>query len=64
MPATKVKTKKSCCKSGPRCKRCPVVLKRLEGSGLAQRVGKRTFELDPALKKRQLKRARRRRIPA
>jgi hypothetical protein len=54
-----IKTKKRCCKSGPRCKRCPVVLKRLERAGLAERVGKRRFEL-PVVSKKQMKRARRR----
>jgi hypothetical protein len=34
----KVKAKKKCCKDGPRCKRCPVVLKKLEKAGLARRV--------------------------
>lgn len=60
MPALTIKTKKSCCKSGPRCKRCPVVLKRLERADLAERTGKRTFELRVELSKKQLKRARRR----
>ena len=32
-----VKPKKTCCKSGPRCKRCPVVMKRLAKQGLAER---------------------------
>ncbi len=35
-----VRAKKKCCKDGPRCKRCPVVLKRLERAGRAERVGK------------------------
>ncbi len=35
-----IKPKKKCCKSGPRCKRCPVVLKRLQKQGLAERRGK------------------------
>jgi hypothetical protein len=55
-----VKVKKKCCKSRPRCKRCPVVLKRLEGQGLAERQSKRRYELSPSLKKRQLKGARQR----
>jgi hypothetical protein len=41
----KVEAKSRCCKDKPRCKRCPVVLKRLEGAGLAQRTGKRTYVL-------------------
>ena len=31
MPTTLVKTKKKCCKSGPRCKKCPAVYKQLAG---------------------------------
>ena len=36
-----MKTKRSCCKDRPRCKRCPVVWKRLETAGHAERTGKR-----------------------
>jgi hypothetical protein len=43
--AEKMKTKRPCCQSTKRCKRCPVVLKRLEKAGLAQRTGKRTYAL-------------------
>jgi hypothetical protein len=32
-----VKPKKRCCQSRPRCKRCPVVMKRLHKAGLAER---------------------------
>ena len=50
----RVKTKKKCCKSGPRCKRCPVVCKRLEREGMAVRESKRVWTLvdvtKPALK--------------
>jgi hypothetical protein len=38
-----VKTKKRCCKSGPRCKKCPVVWKRLATEGLAERESKRKY---------------------
>lgn len=38
-----VRTKKKCCRSTPRCKNCPVVWKRLEAAGLAERVDKRTW---------------------
>ena len=41
-----VKAKKKCCKDDPRCKRCPVVCKRLVKAGLAERVGGRKFEID------------------
>ncbi len=40
-----VKPKKGCCKSNPRCKRCPVVAKRLEKQGLATRESKRVWVL-------------------
>ncbi len=30
-----LKPKKKCCKDKPRCKKCPVVLKKLEKQGLA-----------------------------
>jgi hypothetical protein len=56
--AQELKVKKRCCKSGPRCKRCPVVLKRLEQEGLATRTGKRTYELSGAARKRDVKAAR------
>jgi hypothetical protein len=35
-----LKPKARCCQSRPRCKRCPVVLTRLERAGLATRKGK------------------------
>jgi hypothetical protein len=35
-----IKPKKKCCKDATRCKRCPVVLTRLEKQGLAHREGK------------------------
>jgi uncharacterized protein (DUF2461 family) len=55
-----VKTKKRCCKSGPRCKRCPVVLKRLADDGLAERISKRHYVIEMPLPKKKLKAARRR----
>ena len=58
--ATRVKTKSKCCKSGPRCKRCPVVYKRLESKGLAERTGKRNYVILETPTKKQMKRARRR----
>ena len=51
MTATLVKTKKKCCKSGPRCKKCPVVYKRLEIQGKARREDKRTWVLLDVTKK-------------
>jgi hypothetical protein len=53
-----VKTKKKCCKSRPRCKRCPVVCKRLEKEGLAERLELRVYMVSGAVKKKQLKAAR------
>ena len=47
--------KKSCCKDEPRCKKCPVVLKRLEGVGLAERVDKRTYVVVDVIPKKTLK---------
>jgi hypothetical protein len=53
-----VRAKKKCCKSGPRCKKCPVVLKRLAVAGYAERTGKRTYVVDAP--KRAVKAARQR----
>ena len=58
MSATLVKTKKKCCKDDPRCRKCPVVWKRLANTGLAEREGPRFYRADPGLKKKQLKAAR------
>ena len=52
-----IKAKKSCCKSKERCKRCPVVCKRLEAMGYAERESKRRWLLDSP-PKRALKAAR------
>ena len=52
-----VTVKKRCCKSDPRCKRCPVVARRLAAVGLAERTGKRTYVIDAP--KKAIKRARR-----
>jgi hypothetical protein len=54
---TGIKPKKRCCKSGPRCKRCPVVLKRLEVQGLARKK-KGRYLLSDRLKKKQMRAAR------
>ncbi len=53
-----VKTKKKCCKSGPRCKRCPAAMKKLERRGLATRTGTRSYEVSLKVTKRDLKAAR------
>lgn len=53
-----VKTKKKCCNDGPRCKRCPVVWKRLAKAGYAQRTGKRTYVVIELTPKRAVRKAR------
>lgn len=58
--ARTVKTKKKCCKSGPRCKRCPAAMKKLERRGLATRTGKRSYVVSLAATKQDLKAARKR----
>ena len=40
MPVPEVKAKKRCCQSRPRCKRCPVVLRRLAKAGVAEQHGR------------------------
>ena len=54
-----IKPKKRCCSSRPRCKRCPVVMKRLRKAGLAERDERGRYTLSPDLKKKQLRQARR-----
>ena len=54
----RVKTKKKCCKSGPRCKRCPAAMKKLERRGLATRVSKRSYVVSLDASKKDLKAAR------
>jgi len=53
-----VKTKKKCCKSGPRCKRCPAAMKKLERHGLATRTGKRSYVISLDATKRDVELAR------
>jgi hypothetical protein len=53
-----VKTKKRCCKSRPRCKRCPVVCKRLAHEGLAVREDSRHYLVQIPIGKKTLKAAR------
>ena len=53
-----MKSKKRCCKDRPRCKRCPVVCKRLENAGYAERQDKRTWTLLVIPPKKALKAAR------
>jgi hypothetical protein len=53
-----VKAKKKCCKSTPRCKACPVVLKRLADAGFAERESKKRFLFPAKVPKKALTRAR------
>jgi hypothetical protein len=53
-----VKPKKRCCKSRPRCRRCPVVCRRLTGEGLASRRSDGRYVLVDVLPKKALKAAR------
>jgi hypothetical protein len=53
-----VKPKKRCCKSRPRCKKCPVVCKRLAKQGLAHKRPNGTFLLEVHISKKTLKTAR------
>ena len=54
----RVKTKKRCCKSRPRCKKCPVVCKRLASEGHALRQDKRHYLVELDIGKKTLKAAR------
>lgn len=56
--AKDVRVKKPCCKSRPRCKRCPVTLARLAQDGLAIPSGKRTYKLTGKVRKKDMKAAR------
>ncbi len=57
-----VTAKKKCCKDRPRCKRCPLVLKRLVDAGFAERQGERSdgreFKVAKNVPKKVLKVAR------
>jgi hypothetical protein len=55
-----IKPKKGCCKSDPRCKRCPVVAKRLVKQGIAERRPDGIVVLSVGVTKRQVKAARKR----
>jgi hypothetical protein len=53
-----VKPKKTCCKDGPRCKRCPVVLKRLSRAGYAEKRDDGRYVVLELVPKKALKAAR------
>jgi hypothetical protein len=57
-PGDQVRCKAKCCKSGTRCKRCPVVWKRLAGQGFAEREAKLRYVVIDVVPKRTLKSAR------
>jgi hypothetical protein len=54
-PGKVIKPKDRCCKSRPRCDRCPVVLRRLEALGYAERSKKGRFVMTAKVKKKKLK---------
>lgn len=59
MPKTRsVAAKKKCCKDKPRCKKCPVTLKRLTELGYAEREDKRTYSVLTSVPAKALKIAR------
>jgi hypothetical protein len=43
MAKDRIKAKRKCCKERPRCKRCPIVCRRLERQGYLDRTSKRVF---------------------
>lgn len=53
-----VTPKRECCHSSPRCKRCPVVMRRLARQGYATRIDERSYVLAPGLRKKLMKAAR------
>lgn len=53
-----IKVKKKCCKSKPRCKKCPVVLHRLTMLGHANKVDGRHYEMLSTPSKKVAKAAR------
>lgn len=57
-PGDQVRCKKKCCRSGPRCKKCPVVWKKLSQQGFAEREGKLRYTVLEIVPKRALKAAR------
>ena len=54
----RIKPKKRCCKSNPRCKKCPVVCKRLAKQGLATRRPNGAYVVELNISKKTLKAAR------
>ena len=52
------KPKKRCCRDAPRCKRCPVVCKKLFKQGLAEKLEDGRYVLSIDLTKKQHRAAR------
>ncbi|WP_372788026.1 hypothetical protein [Paraconexibacter sp.] len=59
-PGARITAKKRCCKDGPRCKKCPVVLKRLAADGFLERIDRRSYRVIEIVPKSTLTSARRR----
>ena len=57
-PGDLVKCKRKCCKSGKRCKKCPVVWKRLSREGFAEPDGKLRYIVVDVVPNKALKAAR------
>jgi hypothetical protein len=57
-PGDEVRCKRKCCKSGTRCKKCPVVWKKLSKQGFAEADGKLSYVVIDVVPKRALKAAR------
>jgi hypothetical protein len=55
-----IKPKGKCCKDRPRCKKCPVVLKRLTKEGHAERLENGRYVVTGDVPKKTLKAARKR----
>jgi hypothetical protein len=54
----RVKPKRRCCKSSPRCKKCPVVCKRLSKAGFATKRPDGSYVVEIGIGKKTLKAAR------
>jgi hypothetical protein len=57
---TTLKPKRKCCKDSPRCKKCPVVLKKLEKAGYAERDADGRYGFSSDVPKKAHKAARKR----
>lgn len=57
---TTLKPKRTCCKDDPRCKKCPVVLKKLAKAGFAERRDDGRYGFTSDVSKKAHKAARKR----